>query len=164
MSSKPDSKTKEIIYEYKLTPGVGDNLYGIEIAEAMGLDPETCKIAYQLRKELIDDSYNINDESKSSTIIKKSRYNSAVILKNCLVEGCSKKAVDTHHIVPQCDADRDGNITKLQEATFHHKNRKFNLTGLCKYHHNQVTYNKLIIKAPIMTTSGVKLIVEKNKK
>ena len=42
----------DVIFDYKIRDGLGKKLYGIEIAELMGLDKKTCDLAYLLRNKM----------------------------------------------------------------------------------------------------------------
>ena len=58
---------------------------------------------------------------------------------------------EIHHIKPQKDATKDGNIDHF------HKNHKYNLIPLCKQHHKLVHQGKINISGFIMTNEGLKL-------
>lgn len=138
----------DAIFEHKLLPGLGENLYGIEIAEMMGLDNETCNIAYKIRNRLEHpDTYDVPIGG-----IKQSRYNRKYILGLCSIDGCDEKAVDTHHIREQSEANSDGNIDHFNKNTLH------NLSGLCKTHHIQHHQGKIKIDGYKQTSSGIKFI------
>lgn len=147
----PDSKTEEIIYHYKLEDGVGQNMYGVEIAESMGVEKEMCTIAYELRKQ-IEEKIVIQEADKRFNV-KKSNYNSNVYLGECAIEGCKDQSVDTHHIRHQSTANNLGQIDHF------HKNVEHNLIGLCKNHHQQVHDNEIDIIGYVMTSNGPKLDV-----
>lgn len=144
-----DRKTDEVIFEYKLRDGLGKSLYGIEIAEMMGLDQETCKLAYEFR--------NIMENPKTHGIPlggkTKTRYNTKVMKGICEIENCEEPAIDSHHIEPQKSADKNGYIKHF------HKNRAFNFSNLCKKHHLEQddfsSENKITGK--VQTANGAKL-------
>lgn len=140
----------EIIFEYKLREGMGQNLYGIEIAEMMGLDPETCKLAYKYRN--IIENPEIHDIPIGGNV--KSRYNSELLRGICEIEGCEKRATETHHIRKQSEADKEGFIEHF------HKDSYFNLVGLCEYHHHEQHHGKIKIIGKAQTSKGVKLLFD----
>jgi DNA mismatch repair protein MutS len=142
--TEPNFESGEIEYRYKLEDGLGDSLYGVEIAEAMGLDKSTCETAYQLRTRL----------QSPGGVGKRSRYNAGFFLRYCQIDDCDEVAMDTHHIKEQNTADENGMIDN------HHKNIRHNLLGLCKQHHNDVHHNKIRIIGFVSTTSGPKLRYE----
>jgi DNA mismatch repair protein MutS len=134
------SETGIITFIRKLSDGVCDPLYGLEIAQAVGLPKEFIKMAFELR----------------STKPKKSRYNTSKKLVEC--EICSYKPKNSketplhaHHIQFQSTADTN-NFTK-----HYHKNSKFNLVSLCHDCHEDVHNNKINIYGYIQTSDGVKL-------
>nr|QBK93356.1 MAG: DNA mismatch repair ATPase [Pithovirus LCPAC404] len=145
-----DEKTQEVIFEYKLHPGLGENLYGIEIAEMMGLDKETCILAYKYRNQLIHaKTYDIPLGGQQHSL-----YNIRLINGICEIEKCKQPVKDTHHIMHQSESDENGYID-----TFH-KNSLFNLVGLCKKHHQQQHHGNLRITGKAMTTRGIILLFE----
>ncbi len=152
--AEPDSKTEEIIYHYRLQPGVGQNMYGVEIAESMGVEKEMCVIAYELRKQ-IDEKITIDEINNNPGLhVKKSNYNPGVYLGVCAIEGCTAQAIDTHHIRHQVTANTLGQIGHF------HKNVAHNLIGLCKDHHHQVHEGELDIIGFQMTSNGLKLEIK----
>ena len=112
-------------YERKLIKGSGDSRYGIEIANAMGLDKSFIKQAYKFRNKF---------ENKDQEFLnnKRSRYNASKIIDKC--EKCgSKDDLHTHHVHEQHTSNSDGIIDER-----FHKNTKFNLMTLCQKCHIQV--------------------------
>nr|QBK93161.1 MAG: DNA mismatch repair ATPase [Pithovirus LCPAC403] len=147
-----NEKTQEVIFEYKLREGIGENLYGIEIAELMGLDKATCELAYKYRNELMySETHDIPLGGR-----KASKYNSKLMNGFCEISECRKPVKDTHHIIQQSKADENGYIDNF------HKNSLFNLIGLCASHHHQQHHGKLKIIGKAMTTRGIKLLFEEN--
>jgi len=139
----------EIIFHRKLQPGPCSELYGLEVAKAVGLDSIFIDNAFEIRNDLIKNKKQILSN-------KKSKYNSKKIIDSCEVCGYypSKKTdipLDIHHIEFQCTADED-NFTR-----HFHKNSLHNLVCLCKQCHQDVHVNKINIKGYIQTTNGIKL-------
>lgn len=142
-----DEANYNIIYERKLVDGMGKHLYGIESAAFMGLDHETCNLAYRYRKMITDpETYNVPLGGN-----KQSRYNRDKLIGLCQIKNCFEKVDDTHHIRHQSEADGDGNIDHF------HKNAKHNLLGLCKKHHQMIHQNELEISGFHQTEKGVEL-------
>jgi DNA mismatch repair protein MutS len=139
----------EIIFERKLQDGPCSELYGLEVAKAIGLD-----------KHFIDTSFSIRDSliNRKKEIVrgKRSRYNKSKLVDECEICGyCPTKStdipLDTHHIKFQCSADHN-------DFTGHyHKNATFNLVSLCKSCHQSVHSNKIEIHGYQQTTKGQKL-------
>jgi DNA mismatch repair protein MutS len=115
---------KTIEYSRKLVDGSGDHLYGLEVAQLLGLDKSFMIKAFAFRAEL---------EGKQNVILaeKKSRYNSKVYMHECTNCG-SQKDLQTHHVKEQHTADKDGII----DGKFH-KNSQHNLNVLCKICHSK---------------------------
>lgn len=143
-----------IIYNRKLKDGVGDNLYGLEVAKFILDDIEFMNDCYEIRNILLNKSDN------NILTPKKSNYNNEVYMNSCNICGC-KDNLDTHHIKEQ----------HLFSEYVYEKNKKDNLVVLCKKHHDEVHHGKLIIKGYLTTTEGKKLdycyneeIIKTNKK
>lgn len=119
----------KINFDRHLVEGGMTDLYGLEVARALGLPRSFMKGAFKVRDHLT----NSHSEILST---KQSRYNS-----NVYVHACSKCAntvnLETHHIRPQKDADENGMIDGI-----FHKNRKHNLEILCKACHDKETYGQ----------------------
>ena len=138
-----------ITFERKLKPGPCSELYGLEVAKAIGLDNQFMKKAFQLRNEIL--------QEKSSILSKKrSRYNIKKIVDFC--EICDYKPfssndipLDVHHIHGQCTADQNNFIEHF------HKNSKHNLVTLCKRCHQNVHKELISISGYIQTSKGIQL-------
>lgn len=113
-------------FKRKILPGGINSLYGIEVASAMGINPNIVAIAHTIRNRLA------NKPVKLLTT-KSSRYNSQLYIHECFKCG-STKHLHTHHIIEQQTADPE---TKLISNRIH-KNSKFNLLVLCESCHKLV--------------------------
>ncbi len=113
----------KITYNRKLKDGIGDSIYGLEVARAMKLNQTVLDIANNVRNKLLN-----KDNLIMST--KTSRYNSKKYVDNC--EMCGSKGEHTHHINHQADADDDGYIEHF------HKNHLANLMILCESCHHKI--------------------------
>lgn len=138
---------EKIIFDRKLTEGVGPNHYGIKIAESLGLDKNFISIANQIHHRLNGDSEHIVNQ-------KKSVYNSNVLMGKCEMPNCNNSACETHHIFEQADCDINGNTGHF------HKNKAHNLVPLCKECHAQITYGNLHISGYKETSDGLELQYE----
>ena len=128
-------------------------MYGVEIAESMGVEKEMCVLAYELRKRI--EEKIIDYAPKNTSTIRKSKYNSNVYLDECRIEGCHEQStepldtsLDTHHIRHQSEANSLGQIDHF------HKNDEHNLMGLCKEHHRQTHEGLIEIVGYQMTSNG----------
>jgi len=138
-----------IIYDRVIQEGQGSNNYGIEVCRTLDMPSDFMKNAELNRKEV---------EGMNSTIINKknSRYNSKIIIDMCNI--CNKnKAEETHHIIYQQSADKDGFINN----TFH-KNAKHNLVAICKECHHKEHSGQIKIECWMSSSKGRKLICDYN--
>lgn len=140
----------EIIFERKIQDGPSSELYGLEVAKAVGLGNDFIDEAFNIRNHLVN--------NKKQSIGRKSRYNAKKILIKCEVCGYAPKSktdmpLDTHHIKFQCHADNE-------DFTGHfHKNDTCNLVCLCKSCHIKVHGNLINILGYKSSTKGVTLDV-----
>jgi len=137
-----DEKTKVLTYDRKLETGSGNPIYGLEVCKAMNLPDEFIELANDIRKEVM----GIEPEFVAS---KGSNYNTKVFVDDCGI--CGEKAIDTHHIKFQSEADEHGMIGNM------HKNNASNLVGLCKICHDKVHNGNLVINGYLDTSEGKKL-------
>lgn len=122
----------DLKYERKLRKGSGESTYGIEIANAIGLDREFIANAFHFRNKY---------EGKKSDIVsnKRSKYNARKIVDKC--EKCGEfSQLHTHHISHQKDADENGVISHFP------KNIRHNLEILCEKCHQEEHRNTIEIK------------------
>ena len=145
LSVEYDVEKGILLYDRKLKDGPGSSLYGLEVCKAMDMSPSFIHLASTIRHEIM------NNSSKELVDHKLSKYNSNVIINNCII--CeSKEELETHHIRFQKDASSDGFIDNR-----YHKNAEFNLATLCRKCHDNVHNNSLIIKGWKKTSNGIKL-------
>lgn len=136
-----------IKFERKLQPGPCSELYGLEVAKAVGIDKKMLDVSFEIRNELL---------GRTAYKTKRSKYNTKKILESC--EICGYKPIkstdiplDTHHIKFQCTADENDKIEH------YHKNSKFNLVCVCKNCHIDVHKGNILITGYKQTTNGVEL-------
>lgn len=96
MTVKRDVENGTLVYERKLKEGSGDATYGIEVARHIIDDADFLSCAEVIQRGLLERPQNIVPE-------KISRYNPLLFVDACQV--CGKKAVETHHIIQQKEAD-----------------------------------------------------------
>jgi len=130
---------KGLVYDRRLKDGPGDSVYGLEVANSLGLDENFIKKAYEVRNKI--DGKNC----------RKSRYNGKVYIDNCFLCG-SGKDLETHHIKEQKDSDEKGFIEYM------HKNVPGNLVGICKECHDYLHSKGLNIISE-STSKGIALSV-----
>jgi DNA mismatch repair protein MutS len=138
VSYKQDNNS--LIFDRVLKDGSGDSIYGLEVCRSLDLDNDFVNLANTIRQEILG--------TESLIKYKKSKYNANLIIHLCNI--CKKNnATETHHIRFQRDADENGFIEHF------HKNKKFNLIGLCEKCHNCVHNGDLEINEAIMTSNGI---------
>lgn len=137
--SDPASQT--LIYDRKLKRGCGSPMYGLEVCRGLDMDAEFLSKAFMYRRKYFE-----SGDAHSS------RYNAAVVVDKCArCGGCD--GLETHHIVPQASADKDG---KISPGT--HKNHASNLVVLCDTCHTEHHRGLYEIQGWIMTSGGRKLM------
>ena len=123
----------KLVFVRDLAPGQGDTRYGIEVARQILGFPEVTNNAMMIRNEL-----------HGGNTLKKSRYNSKVVMKQCHV--CkTKQNLHTHHIEPQASFERSQR-RRMNDAS--------NLVVLCAECHEKVHSDKIKI-TKIYTLSGI---------
>jgi len=109
----------------KLLKGNGGQLYGIEMADLLGVNKELICDAFKARREL-------NELPEHFVNTKSSVYNNNVYMDVCV--NCGKKAEDCDHIIPQKDFNDEKHFDK---------NILNNLQVLCKECHKKKTIQDL---------------------
>lgn len=142
-----DKETGNIIYQRKLREGIGEKLYGVEVAENIIANSVFIKKCYELRERML-----IKGKESNNREIKKSKYNSALIVEKCEVCGEKGEGLHTHHIKEQHTANKLGNIEHF------HKNNLGNLVVLCEKHHDMVHHGNLEIRGWKETQNNGRLL------
>ena len=132
-----------IIYGRKIKDGIGDDIYGLEIAKHIIDNPEFVKLAYETRNRILGVSGNILNNITSN-------YNRELYVDKCEICGKSNNEIqlDTHHIKEQHNFNDNKLLGHIK------KDNLDNLVVLCKFHHNEVHHGKLIINGYIHTNEG----------
>jgi DNA mismatch repair protein MutS len=142
-------ENNNIIYDRVIQDGQGSNNYGIDVCRTLDMPRDFMKNAELNRKEVVGINSNIINK-------KSSRYNSKIIIDMCNI--CNKnKADETHHIIYQQTADKDGFINNR-----FHKNAKHNLVAICGECHNKEHSGKIKIECWVSSSKGRKLICDYN--
>jgi len=130
-------KDGKLTYDRTLQNGPGETLYGIEIAQCLGLTSDFIAEAFSVRMEI---------EKQNNMILttKRSKYNKNVYVHEC--EICGKQEpecgyLETHHKKFQCTATKDGIIENRETYGAFHKDAKHNLMILCKKCHIELHKN-----------------------
>jgi len=130
-----DEKNKKIIYDRKLIPGSGENIYGVTVAKFVIKNQEFNRLTEKMI-EIHKQLWKETDKIKITLLEdKKSKYNNKKFVDKC--ENCGKNAnyegeIETHHnLIHQKDCDEAGYFEHL------HKNSGWNLKSLCKQCHKK---------------------------
>jgi DNA mismatch repair protein MutS len=147
LSVETNERTGDIIFERRLKPGSGSNLYGLEVCKSIIQDKRFIDLAFDIRNGIISNNSSIVDT-------KRSRYNKKKITDVCEICGFKPKPnqipLDTHHINEQRSCDENGFVIDKH----FHKNKSYNLVSLCKTCHLKIDTGKLIINGYKTSTSG----------
>ena len=140
----------KIRFGRKIYEGIGNRLYGLEVAENIILNNEFISKASKVRKELL----GVEDEIVST---KKSSYNQKVYVDKCEICGSGEK-LEVHHINSQVYANCSGVIDGID------KNHIGNLVVLCAKHHLETHEGVIKIGGFRDTNLGRKLEYEREEK
>tara|TARA_B100001093_G_scaffold444693_1_gene447880 strand:+ start:1897 stop:4995 length:3099 start_codon:yes stop_codon:yes gene_type:complete len=134
-----DDENETIMYERELTEGAGEKFYGLQVAKYLMRDKDFNNRTHQIMNEFDN--------------VKKSRYNSDLVLEECYF--CqSNQNLECHHINWQKDFDKN-NINKLNPHIM--KNKFYNLLVVCQKCHDMIDRNDINVKGWIMTSKGIDL-------
>lgn len=142
-----------IVFGRKIFEGIGEKLYGIEVAEYIIDNEEFQRLATKTRRQLLDESHGGGGGGDGGP--KSSSYNSATYVDECAICGKKQGQLDVHHIHSQKYADCNDTIE------YFNKNHGGNLVVLCVVHHNQVHKGEITVHGWIETSHGKKLSWEK---
>ena len=131
-----------LTYDRRLRPGSGNALYGLEVCRALSMPPSFLKYAQAVRHRVLGTPNALVSPQAS-------RYNANVFMHRCAV--CGKAATETHHILPQKDADIHGRIGAIPVHA------KYNLVPLCDTCHKKEHHGHLSIMGFEMTSRGARL-------
>lgn len=130
MSVQYNKELGQLVYDRKLKPGSGANVYGLEVCKSMHLPPEFLEFAENIRTK-----YNLEFQPLLS--LKPSKYNSHKLINMC--EICNThKATEIHHLQFQQHANTQGIIHNDNDLSTFHKNHLANLIAICNYCHDNI--------------------------
>lgn len=112
-----------LIYDRKLRPGAGEDMYGLEVCKSLNLSADFLSRAHTLRMK-----YNPKESNILSTEC--TRYNANKLKGTC--EMCGAEGEEVHHLAHQAEADCSGYV-----GTFH-KNHPANLHNVCEKCHDKL--------------------------
>lgn len=138
LSVRSDSTKRRLVYDRILKSGCGSPMYGLEVCRGLDMDSEFLTAAFTIRKRMF--------EAEGARL---SRYNAAVVVDACAVCGAND-SLETHHIVPQAVARREGD--SISPGV--HKHTASNLVPLCDSCHKAHHAGMLEIKGWKDTSRG----------
>lgn len=147
-----DEKNDCLVFERKLTPGSGPEVYGLMVAKYRIRNSDFTTIAESVKRDLIGEKQELASYQKTS-------YNSDLLKDLCEICGYqpikkTDKDLDVHHINHQKDCNQRGQIIDKMHL---HKNHLSNLVVLCKQCHKKVHADKIKIGGYLETSNGKKL-------
>lgn len=147
-----DEENNLLVFERKLTPGIGPKNYGVAVAKYMIKNPKFINTAEIIKNRIMNS--NITEFPE-----KNSNYNSKLIVYQCAIcqykpTEVNHKELETHHINFQKDCTKNGKILEKQHLN---KDGLYNLVILCRQCHNKVHTKKIMINSYKETSSGPKL-------
>ena len=116
-------------YNRSIQKGSGPSMYGIEVAEKLGLPTSIIKRAFEIRS-------GIHFYHKPVSPAKNSKYNQKLIVDKCFKCNC-KEHLHTHHIFPQQE------FTNTKQNEGFRKDALYNLVVLCEKCHQNIHHSKL---------------------
>lgn len=158
LSVEYDKDKDLLIFDRKLKPGSGDEIYGLTFAKYIIHDNDFLKLSQEIMNEMLNKPKHIIAD-------KISRYNSKIYMYECQL--CGKKIdnkdsncnLDSHHINFQKDCNKDNFIINKPHIK---KNAGSNIVVICKSCHHQIHDDKSInIEGYVDTSKGKKLVVNK---
>ena len=146
MTVQYDPSTGVLIYNRVLNDGQGSRMYGLEVCRSLYMDPVFLESAYAFRTKYFP-------EQRGDLEFNTTTYNATKVRGKC--EICKTEiASETHHLVPQHLADKNGFIQT------HHKNHPANLASICESCHTTIHKNDTIMVKQ-KTTKGYVLSEKK---
>ena len=135
-----------LVMDRTLAPGRGMPTYGLEVCKSLDMDLDFLRIAEDIRRHVL---------KKPGQLVRprRSHYNASIYVDLCGV--CEEPANQTHHILFQAGADKDGFFEGGGGAR---KNDASNLVPLCEACHDKVHHShELVIEGYEQTSDGVRL-------
>jgi DNA mismatch repair protein MutS len=122
LTVRRDVETKTLVYVRKLADGSGDATYGIEVAKHIVDDRDFIKMAERFQRSILERQAHVVPDRVS-------RYNTNMFMGKCQI--CSKKAIETHHVIQQKDADEHKRVVFEEAKTPASVHHMANLVALC---------------------------------
>ena len=149
---KYDEILKEIIYGRKLQDGIGENIYGIEIANFLLDDNDFIKTANSIRNDLINVNTSILNPNNQAII-------KMYMLIIVIYAEAKQISIFTYYLSEEYNNTNINSLVNNEPIT---ANNKSNLVVLCEKHHNDVHSNKLKIYGYEKTLKGESVLKYEN--
>jgi DNA mismatch repair ATPase MutS len=145
-----DREKDLLLYDRKIKPGPGNNMYGLEVCKSLHLPDDFIEAAHQIRMK-----YHPTSDSLLS--LKTSHFNVKKIVGLC--EMCGKEpGKEVHHLQHQKIADESGYIPSNKKTAPFHKNHPANLLSLCEQCHDLIHKEKKAMHKKVKTSKGTSII------
>lgn len=147
LSVEYDAEKDKLIYDRSLKAGSGERIYGITVAKYIIRDNEFIEKALEIKNKLINKDTNV----------KKSRYNSNLIIDKChMCQNSDTRFLETHHIGHQKDCENGF----VKDKPHVKKNQINNLIVLCQKCHDKIHNQNIKLDGIKMTSSGKELLIK----
>jgi DNA mismatch repair protein MutS len=143
-----DPENERLIYDRYLSEGQGESFYGLTVAKFLMKDKSFNERVGEILKE-----YDDFDNPK------KSNYNDDFMIECHICK--SKKNLESHHIIPQKDFDKNNTHNKQIHIK---KDNYSNIVTLCDKCHDKIDTSEIIINGWVETSSGKILDYKKSDK
>ena len=140
-----DQAMDALVYNRRLKPGQGSQIYGLEVCKSLDMDADFIKLAFEIR----DTAFGLETRPKAT------RYNAQVFCQGKCAACGSAEAEEQHHILHQARADPHTGLLENRIPV----HAPGNLAGLCAKCHDMVHAGLIDIGGYVDTGKGRKLLV-----
>jgi DNA mismatch repair protein MutS len=145
-----DSNSDCLVFDRKLCPGSGPEIYGLMVAKYLIKNSDFINQAEAIKRKLMGEHEELIPINP-----KKSRFNSIIFMTRCCI--CltrpindTDKELETHHIHFQKDCLNGQIISK----PYLHKNHMSNLIVVCRKCHEDIHRGTIVIEGHVETSKG----------
>lgn len=141
-----DQVMDALVYNRRLKPGQGSQIYGLEVCKSLDMDADFIKLAFEIRDTAL---------GLGAAGLKATRYNAQVFSQGKCAACGSAEAKEQHHILHQARADPNTGLLDNRIPV----HAPGNLAGLCAKCHDMVHAGLIDIDGYVDTGKGRKLLV-----
>ena len=113
-----DEALDQLVYDRRIRPGPGNNMYGLEVCKALSLPDNLLKRAHQLRKTHCHGAHNAFE-------LRGSKYNKRKMRTAC--ENCGAKCTEVHHLMHRAGSSEG----RVGQTSLNHCANLLNLCDQC---------------------------------